>query len=219
MSDQTNQTASDHAADAVNYLTDPTAWYLSPGTPLQTKNMLIPPGLQAAANNLIGGAGTMTPPMVDIEDIEQRLKALEETSTHINVAKDQENRICELESVVTELMEFIKDQKKLNAEKEHLEELSKLNFGGVQMPPPPPQYYPGQSVPAYATISSTGHALAGLSQGQALGISASNAQQAMAANVFQQGFASHQHTFNQNPLVSAAPDTALDKAKRILGLK
>ncbi len=48
---------------------------------------------------------------VDLISLERRIKALEDTATHVNVAKDQDNRICELESVITDLMEYVNEQK------------------------------------------------------------------------------------------------------------
>jgi hypothetical protein len=57
------------------------------------------------------GSGTSVFNPAIEEELKQEIAKIKEI--HLNVAKDQENRICELESAVTELMEFMKDQLKL----------------------------------------------------------------------------------------------------------
>ncbi len=100
--------------DLTGYLTGNKNWF-SPGKSQST--MLVPSNLQSTAMGILGGVtGGVTGNAVfsgvagvsEFAGLEKRIATLEETSTHINVAKDQENRICELENAVTELMEQIK---------------------------------------------------------------------------------------------------------------
>ena len=214
----------DHMIDASRY-----------ANTVQPTQMLVPGSLMAAAQGLATGTATSatqmgsawktasfssTADLADAVDIHKRVSKIEEN--HLVIAKDQEDRICELESAVTDLMELTKEQKKIIKDLgDRLDNpmyvagpSSASNQYGIVHPvppPPPPPYSSG---------------LAGLLGASTLGASASNAQQNLAASAFQQGFASHSHMFSTTPTqavddrgVSLPPDSLVDKTKRILGIK
>lgn len=50
----------------------------------------------------------------EVDQLRQDIELLR--TAHLNIAKDQENRICELENAVTELMDYVKEQHRLSEE-------------------------------------------------------------------------------------------------------
>ena len=146
------------------------------------------------------GNQTITPSGLTRLDIEARIKAIEESFTHINVAKDQEGRIVELESTVTELLDKIKEQEKYIVDiAEQIKNPIYLSAGSDSH---------GQPMTTQVGINQT-NAYQNAYPSLAAQLGAAQASNAMA--VFQ-------NAFGQSQAVPAT-ESLSDKAKRLMGIK